>query len=66
MAEAIEGLGGSSWMPPPQCAAHRLMRLYVQIGLRVVEEISREYRRAQISERVGQLLIAPADMLSSR
>jgi hypothetical protein len=36
----------------------------IHIGLRVIEEVSREYRQPQVSKRVGQLLIAPAGLLS--
>src|SRR5260370_33232281 len=40
------------------------LRQGIHIGLRVIEEVSREYRRPQVSKRVGQLLIAPAGLLS--
>src|SRR6267142_4001245 len=36
----------------------------IHIGLRVIEEVSREYSQPQVSKRVGQLLIAPAGLLS--
>jgi len=36
----------------------------IHIGLRVIEEVSREYSQSQVSKRVGQLLIAPAGLLS--
>jgi hypothetical protein len=36
----------------------------IHIGLRVIEEVCREYRQPQISKRVGQLLIASAGLLS--
>src|ERR1700732_2851015 len=45
-------------------AAGHLMRSDVWIGLRVIEEVSGEYRRSQVSKRVGQLLAAPAGLLS--
>jgi hypothetical protein len=34
----------------------------VQVRLRVIEEISREYRRPHVSKRIGQLLIVPAGL----
>ena len=46
------------------CAADHLMRSEIQVGLRIIEEVSREHRRPQISKRVGQLLIAPTGLLS--
>lgn len=39
-------------------AANHLTRSEIQVGLRVIEEVSREYRRPQISKRVGQLPVA--------
>jgi hypothetical protein len=40
------------------------MRSDVYVRLRVIDVVSREYRRPQVSKRVGQLLIAPAGLLS--
>ena len=61
-----DGIGAGSSEDSRGAAASAPLDLpqSLHIGLRIIEEVSREYRRPHVSKRVGQLLIAAAAFLS--